>query len=641
MLFRSPDSALLAWSQRWYPGDFPNSQIRLARLADRTVVDVTPPRFNDYSPTFTLDGKYLAFLSNRTFDPVYDAQLFDLGFLPGVRPYLITLAADTPSPFAPELDGRPAKPAGTDQDKQGSDTAAAAEARLDVEDLAERIVPFPVPAGNLQALRAGDGALFWLEAPREGVLGEAVIGGEPAKARLVRFDLGKRKAATAVEALDSYAVSGDGTRLAYRADEALTVRAADAKDDEDAIKVNLDRVRVTVQPVDEWRQMYAETWRLMRENFWRADMGGKDWAGYGDRYRPLLDRLGTLDEMHDLLWELQAELGTSHCYVIAPPAKRAPETTQGMLGVDLDPGEDGVWRIARVLPSETSVAQGRSPLKAPGVAARPGDAIVAVDGSPVDPARGPNALLVGKAGQPVELTLRRDGEPDRRVAVTPLGSEAVLRYHDLIRSRRALVRELSGGRLGYVHVPDMVASGWAELSRDLHSEFEREGLVFDLRENGGGHTSQLVIEKLTRKIIGWDTRRNSRAESYPADAPRGPILTLTDEAAGSDGDIATQAVKRYGLGPVIGTRTWGGVVGYDYERALVDGTQLTQPKLSFWFDTSGWGVENYGVDPDIEIPIPPHDWAAGRDPQLAEAIRLALEALERTPALTPPELPEV
>jgi tricorn protease len=644
----SPDSALLAWSQQWYPGDFPSSHIRMARLADGAVVDVTAPRFNDHSPAFTPDGKYLAFLSNRTFDPVYDTQLFDLGFLPGVRPYLVTLAADTLSPFAPEPDGRPASPPQPDQAKQNSDfpdsagSAAAPEVRVDLEDLTERVVPFPVAAGDLRGLRAGQGALFWLEAPRNGQLGESRQDGEaPPRPRLIRFDLAKRKAACAVEAVESFALSGDGARLAYRTDAGLTVRAADAKDDEDAITVDLDRIRVTVHPVSEWRQMYGETWRLMRENFWRADMGGMDWAAIGERYRPLLDRLGSVDELRDLLWELQAELGTSHGYVMAPSTDRDAASAPGMLGADLAADTDGVWRITRVLPSEPSVAGGRSPLKAPGVAARPGDAIVAVDGRPVDPARGPGALLTGKAGQPVELTLRRDGAEDRRVVVTPLASEAVLRYHDLIRSRRALVRELSGGRLGYVQVPDMMSRGWAELHRDVHNEFNREGLIFDLRENGGGHTSQLVVEKLTRKIIGWDVRRNSRAESYPAEAPRGPIVTLTDECAGSDGDIATQAVKRYGLGPVVGTRTWGGVVGYDRERALVDGTLLTQPKLSFWFDTVGWEVENYGVDPDVEIPIPPHDWVAGRDPQLAEAVRLALEALERTPALSPPPLPEV
>jgi tricorn protease len=186
----------------------------------------------------------------------------------------------------------------------------------------------------------------------------------------------------------------------------------------------------------------------------------------------------------------------------------------------------------------------------------------------------------------------------------------------------------------------MVSHGWAEYHRDLHVEMGREGLVFDLRENGGGHTSELVIEKLVRKVIAWDLNRRTEPQRYPKDAPRGPMVALTDEVAGSDGDIATQAFKRYGLGPVVGTRTWGGVVGIDMKYSLVDGTRVTQPKMAFWFDDGvGWGVENYGVDPDIEIPIPPHDWAAGRDPQMDEAIRLALEALERTPAAVPPEMP--
>jgi tricorn protease len=267
--------------------------------------------------------------------------------------------------------------------------------------------------------------------------------------------------------------------------------------------------------------------------------------------------------------------------------------------------------------------------------------IVAVDGRAVESSHGPAALLVGKADQPVELTLRREGEQDRRVVVVPLAHEYTLRYHDLIRTRRATVHELSGGRLGYLHVPDMVSDGWAEYHRDMHTELSREGLVFDLRENGGGHTSQLVIEKLTRKVIGWELSRRSEPMSYPTDAPRGPMVAVTDEFAGSDGDIGTNAFKRYGLGPVVGTRTWGGVVGIDGKYSLVDGTSVTQPKYAFWFDNADWGVENYGVDPDIEVTYPPHDYAAGNDPQLAEAIRLALEALERNPALNPPPLPEL
>ena len=198
--------------------------------------------------------------------------------------------------------------------------------------------------------------------------------------------------------------------------------------------------------------------------------------------------------------------------------------------------------------------------------------------------------MVGKADQPVELTLRREGAEDRRVVVVPLADEGVLRYQDLIRARRAEVHERSGGRLGYLHVPDMVAHGWAEYHRDLHPELAREGLVFDLRENGGGHTSELVIEKLVRKVIAWDINRRAEPQRYPKDAPRGPMVALTDEVAGSDGDIATQAFKRYGLGPVVGTRTWGGVVGIDGKYSLVDGTRVTQPKYGFWFDDGvGWG----------------------------------------------------
>lgn len=537
-------------------------------------MDVTARRFLDHSPAFTKDGKYLAFLSNRTFDPVYDSQAFDLGFIPGTRPYLVTLAADTPSPFAPELNGRPAKAAGKDTDGgkgKAADKAAAGDGsgdesdqgpavepvRLDVEGIAARVVPFPVAAGNYRGLRTAEDAVLWLEAPITGVLGESLIGGdEHPKPTLLSYDLGKRKLKTVVDALDDYTVSGDGSRIAFRNDGELIVRPAAPGSDDDAIGVDLDRIRVTVDPAAEWRQMYAENWRLMRDNFWREDMGGVDWTGIRERYAPLLERVGSADDLRDVLWEAVSELDTSHAYVRAGAEKSDPARSQGLLGADLVPGEDGAWRIARIVPGESSVSAGRSPLEAPGVAARAGDAIVAVDGRPVERAHGPGALLVGKARQPVELTLRREGADDRRVVVVPLGDEGVLRYQDLVRTRRELVHELSGGRLGYLHVPDMMSGGWAELHRDLHTEMAREGLIFDLRENGGGHTSELVLEKLNRKVIGWGVARRAEPGSYPGDAPRGAIVALTDECAGSDGDIGTHVFRRYGLGPVVGVRTW-------------------------------------------------------------------------------------
>jgi tricorn protease len=630
----SPDSALLAWSQVWRP-DPPGSQIRLARLADGTVTDVTPPRFDDRWPAFTLNGKYLAFLSNRTFDPVYDAHYRDLGFLAGVRPYLVTLLATTPSPFAPELNGGPAEPGGPGGAPAtgGTDTGPP-PVGLDVAGLAERIVPFPVAAGRYDKLRAAKDGVAWLELPGVGELGETLIGAEEhPETRLVRYDLTRRKRMVEVEALNDYAVSADGALLAYQIGESLQIKPA-GEPGEKAVSVDLDRIRVTVEPLAEWRQMYHEAWRLMRDNYWRADMAGVDWAAVADRYRPLLDRLGSADDLRDVLWELQGEMRTSHTGVNPPAVGRDPALAQGLLGADVEHTEDGTWRIARILPGESSVIGARSPLAAPGVAAAPGDLIVAVDGRPVDPDLGPNALLVGKADKPVELTLRRDGA-ERRAVVVPLASEHATRYQDLVARRRAAVREASGGRLGYLHFPDVMAAGWAEFHRDQYTEFQRDGLIADFRECLGGGDSQLVVEKLARRIIGWYVNRNEEPSSYPFEAPRGPIVAITDEFAMSGGDVVIQALKSYGIATVVGTRTWGGVIGC-YFNELVDGTMVTQPTSSLWFADVGWAVDNYGVDPDVEVAIPPHDWAAGRDPQLDTALRLALQALEQRPPAAPP-----
>jgi tricorn protease len=631
----SPDSALLAWAQPWR-AERGASQIRLARLADGTVTDVTPPRFDDTSPAFTLDGKYLAFLSNRAFDPVYDPHNWDLGFLPGVRPYLVTLLATTPSPFAPKLNGGPEEPAGPGKVSAIESTETEPEAAgLDVAGLAERIVPFPVAAGSYEKLRAVRDGVVWLELPRAGELGEAMIGAadEHPKSRLIRYELAQRKRSVEVEGLDDYAVSADGARLAYQTGDSLEIKRADDRDAE-AYGVDLERIQVTVEPPAEWRQMYHETWRLMRDNFWRADMGGVDWTAIGDRYRPLLDRIGCTDDLHDVLRELQGEMGTSHTGVLPPAAGGDPALAQGLLGADVERTGDGTWRIARILPGESSVIGARSPLAAPGVAAAPGDLIVAVDGRPVDPDVGPNALLVGKADRPVEITLRRDGA-DRPAVVVPLGSEHPARYYDQVARRRAAVREASGGRLGYLNLPDVMAAGWAEFHRDLYTEFPRDGLIVDLRDTQGGGTSQLVVEKLARRIIGWYESRHEEPSSYPFEAPRGPIVAITDGYASSGGDIVVQALRSTGVATVVGTRTWGGVIGC-YFNELVDGTLVTQPTSALWFADVGWAVENHGVEPDVEVTIAPHDWAACRDPQLDSAVRLALQALEQCPPATPP-----
>jgi tricorn protease len=656
----SPDSCWLAWS---HPGPGSLRQIKLAATADLALTDATPLRFNDFAPAFTADGKHLAFLSERAFDPVYDAHVFDLAFPNACRPYLITLTATTPSPFGPQRHGRPYDeddkdgPDGDDQDKDaGNDQAQDGDSakkerprptRVDAEGLADRIVPFPVEAGRYSGLRAAKGAVLWLRHPLVGTLGASLATPEaqPPDTVLERYDLEHLKVEEISSDADDFAVTGDGTKVLVTSGSRLRVSPADSKSDDDSDSsstVDLSRIRVTVQPALEWRQMFTEAHRLMRDNFWRPDMGGIDWDAAGERYRPLLDRIATHDDLVDLLWELNGELRTSHAYVSPPGGYRDPLHRQGLLGADISRAEDGGWRIVRVLPGESSDPQARSPLAAPGVAVRAGDALVAVDGLPVDPVTGPGPLLVGTAGKPVELTVApADGGAVRHVVAVPLADEEALRYHDWVAGRRAHVHEASGGRLGYLHVPDMVSSGWAELHRDLRVEVAREGLVVDVRENRGGHTSQLVVEKLARRVVGWEVPRHGAPFSYPQDAPRGPVVAVANEFSGSDGDVVNAAVRTLGIGPVVGTRTWGGVIGIDSRYRLVDGTSVTQPKYAMWLEGFGWDVENHGVDPDVEVVHTPADWAAGRDPQLDRAVALALTALEATPAKTAPPLPDL
>ncbi|MFE5185564.1 S41 family peptidase [Streptomyces sp. NPDC056628] len=636
----SPDSAWLAWA---HPGPDPLSQLKLANTTDLSVSEATPLRFRDYAPAFTHDGKHLAFLSTRAFDPVYDEHVFDLAFVVGSRPHLITLAATTPSPFGPQRHGRAFDAPDKDETPDSEGTPAT---RIDLEGLADRIVPFPVEAARYSHLRAAKDGVLWLRHPVRGALGAARAGlddPEP-KTELERYDLVQRRVEHLADDADHFEVSGDGRRVLLWTDTRLRVvpsdrRASGDEDSDSNVAVDLGRVRQRVDPSAEWRQMFEETGRIMRDHFWRADMNGVDWAGVLDRYRPLLDRVATHDDLVDLLWEVQGELGTSHAYVGGRGHGGGPRL--GLLGADISRHEDGSWRIDRILPSETSDPEARAPLAAPGVAVRPGDAIAAVAGVPVDPVTGPGPLLVGTAGKPVELTISPAGGGEARHAVVvPVADEEPLRYHAWVADRRAYVHERSGGRLGYLHVPDMQAPGWAQIHRDLRVEVAREGLVVDVRENGGGHTSQLVVEKLARRIVGWELPRGMRPYSYPLDAPRGPVVAVANEFSGSDGDIVNAAIKALGLGPVVGTRTWGGVIGIDSRYHLVDGTLVTQPKYAIWLEGYGWDVENHGVDPDVEVVQRPQDWAAGRDAQLDEAIRIALEALESTPAKTPPALPD-
>ena len=660
----SPDSAWLAWSQ---PAEHPAGmtlnplrRLRLARIADGQVFDATDGRFADTEPVFTLDGKYLAFLSMRNFDPIYDVHFFDLTFPYGARPYLLPLDGTTPSPFAPELGGRPvgepadkraeALAAGEESARAGGTAADAAAdgdrphvppVPVDTTRMADRIVALPVPEARYSGLRAVKDGLAWLREPVTGNLG--IGGAQPAddapRPVLERFDFAKREVCQLAEEVDWFEASGDGTRLVTSDHGKLTMipaeRRADGDNPDDEIEIDRSRARFLLDPPAMWRQAYAEAARIMRHDFWVPDMADVDWDAVQDDYRPLLDRITTGSEFVDVLWEVFGELGTSHAYAHAPDGG-TPAAPPGLLGADIARSGDA-WRLTRVVRGDTSDPRARAPLASPGAGIAVGDVLLGVDGRPVGP-DGPGPLLTGAAGKPVELTVApADGSRPRSVPVVPLRSDTRLRYLDWVSAKRAQVRELSGGQIGYLHVPDMVSQGWADFHRDLRTEMLRDALIVDVRGNTGGHTSQLVVEKLARRVIGWDVPSGLMPSTYPQDAPRGPVVAIADEYSGSDGDIVTGAIRLLRLGPVVGARTWGGVIGYDNEHELTDGTQITVPRLAFWFEEYGWGVENHGVDPDVEVIMSPDDWAAERDTQLETAVRLALEALQQRPAVRPPD----
>lgn len=646
----SADSRWLAWSEP-VTSFGSRSRLRLATVdrLDAAPVDVTDGRFRDASPAFTPDGKFLAFLSNRSFDPVYDGHSFDLSFPSPIKPYMVALAAETPSPFGPSVD-----PAGGEEQDEASgagaaDTAAVAApaVTVDAEGLAHRVITVPVPQGNYSSLAAVDGGLLWLDSVLSGVTGDGKASQEDKDARpsLVRYDIARRRQITLSDSVDSYRLSGDRSKAVLVSDKQVTVIPSDAKADEESgklVKVDLSRIRVVMDPLSVWGQAFDEAWRLQRDFFWTEDMAGQDWDSIHARYRPLVERLGSHDDLVDLLWELHGELGTSHAYVRPAAVTERGSRGQGRLGADLAHTPRG-WEITRILAGESSDPLATSPLTRPGVGAKAGDILLAIDGVPLSAGVTPAMQLVGAAGRAVELTLLNGpghgaGEgTQRRVAVVPVKDEERLRYQEWVAGNRRTVREASNGTFGYLHIPDMMANGWAQLHRDLDTETALDGLIVDVRRNRGGHTSQLVAELIGRKVTGWSMPRGEKPRTYPHHAPRGPVIILADEFAGSDGDIITQVSKLRGIGPVIGTRTWGGVVGIDNRFALADGTGVTQPRYANWFSGGvGWSVENYGVDPDIEVAYPPHAYAAGRDPQLEYGIGALKEMIQELPTDRPP-----
>lgn len=632
----SPDGKWIAYA--WAP-TLHTSIIRLHRIEDGARFDVTKPVLQDIGPAFDPDGKYLYFLSRREFDPVYDGMHFDLGFPKGMRPYLVTLRNDLPSPFLIEPKAAEDKPKDEKKEEKKDEKPPF---MIDTDGIQDRLLAFPVPEGIYQQVAGITGKALFLSVPAEGALKHSFVpGGEPpAKGTLEMFEFATGKTETIVSGISNFVLSADDKTLFYRAGNRLRVLKAGEKSDDAAAKeppgrksgwIDLTkRVRISVEPTQEWRQMYGEAWRLQREQFWVEDMADVNWQGVYERYAPLLERVSTRNEFHDLLWEMQGELGSSHAYAMGGDFRPEPTYDVGFLGANFEWNAKGNgWRITRIGTGDGWDEEIAPPLRRPGVSARAGDTILAINGRRLTANLSPAQALVNQAGLEASLTLAdANGQSPRAVTVRTIRSESPMRYREWVERNRAFVHEKTDGRCGYVHVPNMGAIGYAEFHRGFLAEVDRQGLVIDVRYNGGGHVSALLLEKLARRPIAYCQTRWFGTMPWPDDSPAGPMVALTNEFAGSDGDIFSQNFKAMKLGPLIGKRTWGGVIGIWPRHTLVDGGVTTQPEFSFWFKDVGWSVENYGVDPDIEVEFPPQDHVAGRDPQLQRGIDELMKIVE-------------
>ncbi len=646
----SPDGRFLAYC--WWP-TADTSIIRIAKVKSGKVHDATPALRTDSCPAWDPDGKYLYFISTRDFHPVYDALQFDLSFPQAMRPFVVTLRDDVPSPFAP-------KPRPIHRDHDHTDAEADKKKEkppsidIDFDGMTGRVLGFPVDEGQYDQIVATRNRVLFT---RFEVRGLKPVGQswdeEDAAGTLIAYDFEQMRQATLAQDVTEMRLAPDHRTLLYRSRDRLRAidALADLPEEHDEQKpppepgrksgwIDMDRVSVEVNPQNEWAQMYGEAWRLQREHFWVADMSNVDWNRVRERYGRLLPRIRTRFELSDLIWEMQGELGTSHAYEFGGDVPVPPQYAQGFLGADFswDERESG-YRIDRIYRGDSWNRDIDSPLAQPGLVIREGDVIISIGGKKLTPEFTPEQALVNMADREVMLGLEGRRADERRVLVKALPDERGLRYRAWVEANRSHVHQQTDGRVGYVHIPDMGPWGFSEFHRGFLSEFDRQGLIVDVRYNRGGHVSPLLLEKLARKRVGYDVSRYGPSQPYPPESVAGPMVALTNQFAGSDGDIFSHCFKLYKLGPLVGKRTWGGVIGINPYHRLVDGTVTTQPEYSFWFTDAGWGVENYGTDPDFDIDIAPHDYRNGSDPQMARALALirqdAAKPDERRPAGAP------
>ncbi|MCX6640619.1 MAG: PDZ domain-containing protein [bacterium] len=665
----SPDSRYIAYTN---PENEVIQTIHVYDTKEGQDHAVTDLMYNCYFPTWDPKGQRLYFLEEANFNPMTDMYYAQFTVYTPDKLYMYLLSKDAKNPFAPdssllamkeeekdkdkdkdkakeEKDDK--KDKGKDKDKKKKDDDEKKDeekvvVKIDWDGLQDRMVEIPVSPGYYAGLRAAEDMLYYLSGENRGQRTE-----EEQKLALNLYKFEERKNHTVMEDVKSYDISDDGkVVVAYdgstftRMDAGVTSKPEGEGDEDPTVK--LDNWSIRMEPRQEWQQMFQEAWRIQRDFFYDPQMYGMDWSKVLKTYESLINRISTRSELNDLIGEMIGELCSGHAYVFGGDLHQPDIVQVGLLGADIsrDAGS-GFFKIDKIYSPDRAFEEYCSPLSAPQVKAQVGDYIVAIDGIATNTVDSYLELLQDKANCAVVLTL--NGKPSvtggREVIITTIGNEDEMRYQDWVKSRRDYVYKASGGKIGYLHLSDMQTNGLWQFGHQYYPQFNKEGMILDVRHNGGGSVAQILLAQLNRKV--WSAGRARRGGVYrtPSVAFYGYYAICCDEKTGSDGETFTLGSKLLELGPVYGKRTWGGWVGIRGDKPLNDKVWFTTPEFGGWgvfgSDKGKWLIEGHGVDPDVVVENDPGSVLAGKDPQLDAAIEYLLKKMKDQPKVLPEEPP--
>ncbi len=635
-----PDSKWIAYTQ---PGEARGfNTIRIFNIDSKKNITVTDNWYQSGQPTFSPDGKWLYFVSERDFNPIYSRTEWNHAYIDMSKPYMVRLSGTSKSVFQNEndevavrMENPPAaptttKPATNQAAKEPAPAARSVTVTVDEEGLADRIESLPLTPGNYGDLVATYDGLYYFSSSS----------GSPRS--LKYFEL-KEKKESDLGSFSSYDISDNRKKIMVRKGGDLFIENISTVKIDPKNKLNLEGLKINADLHAEWKQIFDESWRQMRDYFYDPNMHGVNWKAMHDKYAVLLPYVNHRNDLTYIIGEMIAELNVGHAYVNSGDRPDVERIKLGMLGAGFSRDKSGYYRIDSILSGESWDKTLVSPLRQPGVQVKKGDYIIAINGTEVRTVSNLYELLVGKADQLIEISFNTipSANGTKKYLVKPIADESSLYYHEWVNQNIEKVSKASNGKIGYLHIPDMGPDGLNQFARYFYPQLDKEALIIDDRGNGGGNVSPMIIERLRREPSLGTMMRNSKISRVRPDLQIGPKICLIDQYSASDGDLFPYQFQFHKIGPLLGQRTWGGVVGIRGSLPFIDGGDMRKPEFAhFAADGSKFVIEGVGVSPDIEVVNDPHQEWLGNDQQLTRAIEEMKKQLQQPGPKGVPPIPK-